>query len=108
MLVDMSKKVVRNLLGNKFPKIREEVEKVFGGKVLEFEARTIKNQGRAEGRIEGRKEHLTECVCKKLRKGKDIKLIAEELEEEIGVIESIYETVKNFAPDYNVEEILKV
>ena len=50
---------------------------MFGRKVLEFEARTIKNQGRAEGR----KEHLTECICKKLRKGKDIKLIAEELEE---------------------------
>lgn len=103
MLVDMSKKVIRNLLGNKFPKVREEVEKVFGGKVLEFEARTIKNQGKAEGR----KEHLTECVCKKLRKGKDIKLIAEELEEEISVVEKICEIAKNYAQDYDVEAILR-
>ena len=103
MLIDMSKKVVRNLLGNKFPKVREEVEKVFGGKVLEFEARTIKNQGKAEGR----KELLTECICKKLRKGKDLNMIAEELEEEVSVIESIYETAKNFAPDYDVEAILR-
>ena len=111
MLIDMSKKVVRNLLGNKFVKVREEVENVFGGKVLEFEARTIKNQGRAEGREEGRKEgrkeHLTECVCKKLRKGKDLNMIAEELEEDVDVIESIYETVKNFAPNYDVEAILR-
>lgn len=105
MLIDMSKKVIRNLLGNKFPKVRKGVEKVFGGKVLEFEARTIKNQRKAEGRIEGRKEHLTECVCKKLRKGKNLNLIAEELEEEISVIESIYETVKNFAPDYDMDRI---
>ena len=103
----MSKKVVRNLLGIKFPKVREEVEKVFGGKVLEFEARTIKNQGRAEVRIEGRNQYLTECICKKLRKGKDIKMIAEELEEEISVVEKICEAAKNFAPDYDVEEILR-
>ena len=112
MLIDMSKKVVRNLLGNKFPKVREEVENVFGGKVLEFEARTIKNQGKAEGRLEGRLEgrnqYLTECICKKLRKGKDINLIAEELEEEVSVIEKVYEVAKNFAPDYDVEEILKI
>ena len=103
MLIDMSKKVVRNLLGNKFPKVREEVEKVFGGKVLEFEARTIKNQGRAEGR----NQYLTECICKKLRKGKDINLIAEELEEEISVVEKICEVAKNYAPDYDVESILR-
>lgn len=80
---------------------------MFGGKVLEFEARTIKNQGRAEGRAEGRKEHLTECICKKLRKGKDIKLIAEELEEEVSVVEKICEVAKNYAPDYDVEMILR-
>lgn len=111
MLFDMSKKVVRNLLGNKFPKVREEVENVFGGKVLEFEARTIKNQGKAEGRIEGkiegRKEHLIECICKKLRKGKEIVTIAEELEEEIGVVEKICEIAKKFAPDYDVDAILQ-
>ncbi len=104
MLIDMSKKVIRNLLGNKFPEVRKEVEKVFGGKVLEFEARTIKNQGREEGR----KRYLTECICKKLRKGKDIALIAEELEEEVSVVEKIYEVAKNFAPNYDVEAILQV
>ena len=57
------------------------------------------------GKAEGRREYLTECVCKKLRKGKNIELIAEELEEEVNVIESIYEIVKSLAPDYDVETI---
>lgn len=111
MLVDMTKKVIRNLLGNKYPKVKDEVEKVMGGKVLEFEARTIKNQGREEGRLEGRREerkqHLIECICKKLRKGKDIAIIAEELEEEVSTIEKIYEVAREFAPEYDVEAILK-
>lgn len=62
--------------------------------------------GLEEGLKEGRRAYM-ECICKKLRKGKDIKTIAEELEEEISIIEKIYETAKNFAPDYNVDEILK-
>ena len=54
----MKKKVIRNLLGNKYPKVREEVEKVMGGNVMEFEAKIIKNQGREEGRQETIKESL--------------------------------------------------
>ena len=55
----------------------------------------------------GKLIRLINCVCKKLRKGKTIELIAEELEEEVGVIEKIYETAKKYAPEYDVEEILK-
>lgn len=53
MILDMSKKVVRNLLGDKFPKVRREVETMMGGKVLDFEAKRIKDQGIREGREEG-------------------------------------------------------
>ena len=60
------------------------------------------------GRKEGRQKYLIECICKKLRKGKTIGLIAEDLEEEVSVIEKIYEIAKNFAPEYNVDEILKI
>ena len=62
--------------------------------------------GFENGREEGRRRHLIECICKKLRKGKNIDIIAEELEEEINIVEEIYEIAKNFAPEYNVEEIL--
>ena len=53
MIIDMSKKVVRNLLGDKFPEIKKEVEIMMGGKVLDFEAKRIKDEGREEGREEG-------------------------------------------------------
>ena len=55
----------------------------------------------------GKLIQLIDCVCKKLRKGKTIELIAEELEEEVDVIEKIYETAKKYAPECDVEEILK-
>ena len=62
MILDMSKKVVRNLLGDKFPKVRREVETMMGGKVLDFEAKRIKDEGREEGREEARKEELHSLV----------------------------------------------
>lgn len=49
-LLDMSKKVVRSLLGNKYPKLREGVEEVMGGNILEYEAKIILNKGKAEGK----------------------------------------------------------
>ena len=64
--------------------------------------------GYEEGRKEGQRRQLIEGICKKLRKGKDIENIAEELEEEIGIVEKIYEIAQKFAPEYNIEEIMKV
>ena len=61
MIVDMSKKVVRNLLGNKFPEVRKEVEIMMGGKVLDFEAKRIKDQAIKEGLEEGRAEGRAEA-----------------------------------------------
>lgn len=63
--------------------------------------------GFENGQEEGRRRHLIEGICKKLRKGKDVETIAEELEEEINIVEEIYEVAKNFAPEYDVEKILK-
>ena len=60
MITDMTKKVVRNLLGDKFPKVRQEVETMMGGKVLDFEAKRIKDQGLKEGLEEGRARGYTE------------------------------------------------
>lgn len=52
-LMDMSKKVIRSLLGDKYPKLRKGVEEAMGGQILEYEAKTILNRGKAEGRLEG-------------------------------------------------------
>jgi len=48
-LMDMSKKVVRSLLGSKYPKVRKGVEEAMGGNILEYEAKTILNKGKKEG-----------------------------------------------------------
>ncbi len=45
-------------------------------------------------------------VCKKIEKDKTLKKIAEELEEEVSVIEPIYNKVKEFTPPYDLEKIL--
>lgn len=62
--------------------------------------------GVEEGKKEGRRIYI-ECICKKLRKGKDAGTIAEELEEELSVIENICELARQFAPEYDVEKILQ-
>lgn len=51
--------------------------------------RTLFREGREKGREEGREEHLREQVKKKLDKCKAIPEIAEELEEEISVIQRL-------------------
>ena len=62
MITDMTKKVVRNLLKDKFPKVREEVETMMGGKVLDFEAKRIKDQAIKEGRAEAYKAGLESLI----------------------------------------------
>ena len=74
-------------------------------------------EGLVEGRAEGRSEGLMEgesigsvkstisLICKKLAKGKSLEVIADELEEDISVIEPIYHAAQQFAPDYDVEKI---
>lgn len=54
-LIDMSKKVVREI-ASKYENVRKEVTAVMGGKILEYEAKTILNRGISEGRVEGKIE----------------------------------------------------
>lgn len=62
-------------------------------------------QGEAKGVVKGEKKKLIEQVCKKLKKGKAPKLIAEELEEEPELIEQICITAGKHAPGYDCAKI---
>lgn len=62
-------------------------------------------EGRLEGRLEGENRKLVSLICRKLSKGKSVEVIAEELEEEIEVVRNICEIAKEYAPDYDVEQI---
>jgi len=65
-------------------------------------------EGRAEGRAEGESIKLIQMVCKKLQKGKEEKVIADELEENATVIRQIYKAAKPFAPDYDWQKVFDV
>lgn len=51
-ILDMSGKVIRNIARNS-TKTAERIGDIMGGKILEYEAKTIMNEGRKEGRAEG-------------------------------------------------------
>ena len=95
--------------------LRENRAEVVAMSIFEFdeekELKLIREDeyeyGFENGYEEGRKRYFIEIICKKLRKGKKIETIAEELDEDISIVEKIYEIAQNFAPEYDIEEILK-
>ena len=60
-VVDMTIRVAESL-ARKFNRVVEGVRQVMGGQVLEYEARTIRDESKAEGKAEGRIETLAELV----------------------------------------------
>ena len=62
-------------------------------------------RGLEQGLTQGQEINLISLICKKLKKDKSIEQIAEELEEEISVIELICKVASDFAPEYDVHEI---
>ncbi|MBP3203930.1 MAG: hypothetical protein J6M66_00740, partial [Lachnospiraceae bacterium] len=64
-------------------------------------------EGRAQGRAEGGDLKLVSLVCRKLRKGKVVEVIADELEEDIEEIRSICAAAESFAPDYDEEQVFR-
>jgi len=66
--------------------------------------------GKEIGKEIGEKRKLIQLICKKLAKGKTAEMIAEELEEELGVIKSICDVAQECSMDINkiYEEIAGV
>ena len=94
---DMANKVLEHI-AKKYDSVKKGVQLVMGGKVLEYEAKTILNKGREEGRIEGREEGREEgriegtvSTLKKLNT--PIQKILEMLQEEYGLT---LETAKKY------------
>ena len=61
-IIDMTKEVVRHLAEH-YINVKEGVVSIMGGKILNYEAKDILNQGRNEGRAEG----LTQVVINMLK-----------------------------------------
>ena len=64
-IIDMTRKVVEKITA-KYENVRKEVTSVMGGKVLEYEAKTILqsgiNKGKIEGKIEGKIDSILELL----------------------------------------------
>lgn len=67
-IIDMSNKVLEHIARN-YHHIQEGVKSVMGGKILEYEAKTILNRGRAEGVTEGIALGKIKMLCEMVRDG---------------------------------------
>lgn len=85
-LMDMSNKVAEHIAA-KYIKVKERVKKIMVGQVLEHEAKTIRNQGRAEGRLEG----IRSVIIQMYRKGFTLSQIAAATDKEEEEIRQIIE-----------------
>lgn len=70
--------------------------------------RAGERSGEARGEARGENRKLVELSCRKLRKGKAPEVIAQELEEELGLIQEICQAASGFAPDYDCDKVLGV
>ena len=60
-IIDMSEKVLEHIAA-KYNTVRKGVKAIMGGKVLEYEAKTIKREGIAEGRAAEREKGIRDTV----------------------------------------------
>ena len=85
-----------------------------GGTVYETESERLRRVGREEGMEQGIEQGiergdelcLIRMVCRKLKKGKSIEQIADELEEEEARIQVLCDVARDFAPEYDERKIL--
>ena len=103
-VIDLTKPILEEISAEKQMRELEEARRRY-----RYDVNTAHSVGHREGQIEGRTEgeviKLIKLICKKLSKGKSLETIADELEEEISVIEPICQTAERFAPDYDAERI---
>ncbi len=85
MIVDMSKKVLEHL-AIKYSNVKKEVGAIMGGKILDYPTKTFWRNAQ--------REKLIEQVQKKLAKGQSVEKIADDLVEDLSVIQRIVEELQ--------------
>ena len=66
-----------------------------------------KELGKKVGEEIGKEANRISLICKKLRRGKSVEEIADEMEENLESIKTVCIIASKYAPDYDIEEILK-
>ncbi len=85
MIVDMSKKVLEHL-AIKYSNVKKEAGAVMGGKILDYPTKTFWRNAQ--------REKLIEQVQKKLAKGQPVEKIADDLVEDVAVVQAIVEELQ--------------
>ena len=81
-----------------------EVRNMF---ITEYNEAETMRMFKEEGREEGREDHLIRQICRKLRKGKDVEQIADELEEDEIRIKIICDAAEKYGPDYDENKVIE-
>lgn len=63
-------------------------------------------EAKDEGRSQGELHTLISQITTKIKKGKSVEAIADELEQDVDYVRSIYDASQQFAPDYDRQKIL--
>ncbi len=95
-----------NILAEFFQKHRREVTHMVAlDFTFERREKLIRRDSLEEGISQGETLKLVSQICRKLQKGKNATVIAEELEEEQTLVDQICEVAKSFAPNYDEQAI---
>ncbi|MBR3308110.1 MAG: hypothetical protein IKI75_12770 [Lachnospiraceae bacterium] len=73
--------------------------------LTEYDEEKVKRTYKDEGREEGSEHRLIDQICKKLRKGKNVRQIADEVEEDETLVQKICDIAEAFAPEYETEKV---
>ncbi len=79
------------------PQVAEEVKTMEG----------FAQMFREEGMEKGSERHLIDQICRKLRRGKDVPQIADEVEEDEIRVQLICDIAGRFAPDFDTDQVFE-
>lgn len=88
-------------------KLNEIVSEVKESEEWEAVQMNILEVGIQRGLEQGEQKKIVSQVCKKMAKGYTVEEIADMLEEEPSVIQTIYDIAKPYQPDYDIEQIYR-
>ena len=74
--------------------------------ITEYDEAETMQMFKEEGREEGEENRLIRQICRKLRKGKSVEQIADELEEDETQVKVICDAAEAFAPDYDENKVI--
>ena len=108
VIIKEMEKVTRRL-NEKRANVSRKVGNIMSSSTLEWLRKydaAVEN-GITKGITKGDQARLIRQICRKLRKGKEVAQIAEDLEEDEARVQAICNEAARFAPDYDEEQVVK-